>query len=325
VSPGFPLRWGVAVALLVGLLLVPLLVDNSYVRHLFILAFIYAVLASNWDLSQGYGGIFNFGHLAFFGLGAYSSGILVKQLEWNPWLALAVSGIVPVLAALLVGLPVVRLKGIYVVLVTFAFGQLCLQLILSQSSLTGGSQGLVSIRGLELAGYSFSGDGKLGYYYVGLLLLLLSTLYLRGLVRSDFGLSIQALRDQEDYAIARGISLAHTRLLTLMASALFTGIAGGFYAIYLGVVSPDVFSFTITSTVLGMLLLGGLSTLYGPIMASFIITFGSEALVSLGPVRFLIIAGLTILVLRLLPGGLYSLFELVWRSPYRLAADRSDK
>lgn len=294
---------------LAGLLLVPLVADNTYVRHLFILAFIYAILASNWDFSQGYGGIFNFGHLAFFGLGAYSSGILIKQFEWNPWLALLVSGLVPVFAALLVGLPVVRLKGIYVVLVTFAFGQLCLQLILSQSNLTGGSQGLVSIGGLVLAGHSFATDSKLGYYYIGLVLLLVSTLYLRWLVHSDFGLSVQALRDQEDYAMARGISLPYTRLFTLMASALFTGTAGGFYAIYLGVVSPDVFSFTITSTVLGMLLLGGLSTLYGPILAAFIITFGSEALVSLGVIRFLIIAGLTILVLRLLPGGLYSLFE----------------
>ncbi|MDX2005416.1 MAG: branched-chain amino acid ABC transporter permease [Meiothermus sp.] len=317
------LRWAVGAVLL--LLLVPLAVDNSYVRHLFILAFIYAVLASNWDFSQGYGGIFNFGHLSFFGLGAYSSGILIKQLEWNPWLALLVSGAVPVLAALLVGLPVVRLKGIYVVLVTFAFGQLCLQLILSQAGLTGGSQGLVSIEGLWLGDYALSADGKLGYYYVGLGLLALSTLYLRWLVRSDFGLSVQALRDQEEYAAARGISLPHTRLLTLMASSLFTGIAGGFYAIYLGVVSPDVFSFAITSTVLGMLLLGGLATIYGPILAAFIITFGSEVLVSLGPVRFLIIAGLTILVLRLLPGGLYSVLELFQSRPGRSVPTRQGR
>ncbi len=305
----WPLRRVLGLAALACLLLVPLLVDNSYLRHLFILAFIYAVLASNWDFSQGYAGIFNFGHLAFFGLGAYSSGILIKQLEWNPWLALAVSGVVPVAAAFLVGLPVVRLKGIYVVLVTFAFGQLCLQIILSQSGLTGGSQGLVSVKALELAGHSFSEDGKLGYYYLGLILLLVSTSYLRWLVRSDFGLSVQALRDQEDYAIARGISLPYTRLLTLMASAVFTGIAGGFYTIYLGVVSPDVFSFTITSAVLGMLLLGGLATIYGPILAAFIITFGSEALIGLGATRYLIIAGLTVVVLRLFPGGLYSVFE----------------
>ena len=288
------------------LLLVPLLTGSSYVRHLFILAFLYGVIASNWDLSQGYGGIFNFGHLAFFGLGAYTAAILSAQLGVNPWLAVLASALVPALSALLVALPVVRLRGIYVILVTFAFGQLCSQIIVSQARVTGGNQGLVGVPGLVAFGHDFGGDNKLAYYYLAFALLILSTAFLRWIIRSDTGLAIIALRDQEDYGVARGANLARTRLSTMVLSAIFTGLAGGFYSTYLGVVSPDVFSFSIVTTVLSMVLLGGLGTIYGPIIAAFVLTFLTELLVDLGPARYLIVAALTVAVLWLAPGGLYA-------------------
>ena len=303
-----PLPLVLLLLLLAFLLVAPWVFPSSYVRHLFILAFIYAIVASNWDLSQGYGGIFNFGHLAFFALGGYTSAILAKNFEVNPWLAVLAAGVIPALASLLIVLPVVRLKGIYVILVTFAFSQLCLQLVLSQAKVTGGSSGIVLVPPLGLGSYDFSTDTKLAYYFTALLLLIISTVFLRYLVNSDFGLSVQALRDNEDYAIARGVPLARTRLLTLVLSSIFTGLAGGFYSIYLRVISPDIFSFGLMSTVLGMLLLGGLSTIYGSILAALILTFVSEALIGLGPVRHLIIASLMVLVLRMLPGGLYTVF-----------------
>lgn len=291
------------------LLLLPLVIQTSYLRHLFILAFIYAVIASNWDLSQGYGGIFNFGHLAFFGLGAYTTGVLTAQFNVNPWLALLASAALPTLVAALVAFPAVRLRGIYVILVTFAFGQLCLQLVVSQGQLTGGTQGLVGIPALMAFGHDFGTDQKLAYYYTALALLVVSTVYLRTVVRSDTGLAIIALRDQEEYSVARGVSLVRTRLAALTLSAVFTGLIGGFYATYLGVVSPDVFSFSILAAVLGMLLLGGLATVYGPIFAAFLITFLTEAMVDFGPVRYLVIAVLMIIVLRVMPGGLYSFIQ----------------
>ena len=220
------------------LIVLPLVVPSPYIRHLLIVAFLYGIVASNWDLSMGYGGIFNFGHIAFFALGVYASAILSKSFGITPWATIPMAGVVGVIAALIVSLPVLRLKGIYVVLVTFAFSQLCLQLILSQSEVTGGSLGMPLLPPLKLGDYNFARDGKFGYYYVALFLLVASTVYLHRLVRSHFGVSMVALRDNEDYAISRGISLARQRLLTLASSALFTGIAGGFYATYLRVASP---------------------------------------------------------------------------------------
>ena len=102
---------GLAVLIVIGLL-VPLVVQDTYIRHLFIIAFIYAVIASSWDLSLGYAGIFNFGHVAFFGIGVYATGLTAKLLGLDPWLAMLCGGLASAAAAALVALPVVRLQGV---------------------------------------------------------------------------------------------------------------------------------------------------------------------------------------------------------------------
>lgn len=297
----------VMIAGLVVLALVPAFVTDSYTRHLFILAFVYAVIASNWDLSLGYAGLFNFGHLAFFATGVYTAAIAAKTFGIDPWLAIPMGGVTAMLAALLVALPVARLKGIYVVLVTFGFSQLLLQLILSQSQITGGAGGMVRIPGLEVGDYRFIRDFKFGYYYVALGLLTISTLYLLWLTNTSFGKSLLAVRDNEDYAQARGISIARQRILSLVASAVFPGIAGGFFAIYLRVAAPEVLSFGTLSLALSMVLIGGTATIYGPIIAAVLLTFATETMAGIRgweEARFLVVAIGMILVLRFAPGGL---------------------
>ena len=295
--------------ILAAILLLPLLSGSTYLRHLMILVFIYAIVAASWDLTLGYAGMFNFAHTAFFGLGVYATGLLAKLGGVDPWVAMLLGGLLVAAIAAIVAWPVVRLQGIYVVLVTFAFSQLALQSVISQSQLTGGTQGLVRIPTIGIAGHDFLRDQKLGYYYVGLALLVLCLLGLRLLVRSDFGLSLRALRDNEDYARARGIPVARQRLKALVASAFFAGIAGGFYAVYLRVASPEVFSFATTSLILSMVLVGGVGTLWGPVLAAIVLTLGSEALANvpgLAEGRHMLVAVAMILALRFLPGGLVS-------------------
>lgn len=292
-------------------LALPLVVQESYWRHLFIIAFIYAIVASNWDLSLGYAGVFNFGHIAFFGIGVYVTGLAAKLLGIDPWLAMALGGVAASAAGAVVALPVLRLKGIYVILVTFAFSQLVLQLVLSQSDITGGTQGLVRIPTISVFDYNFLRDYRLGYYYVALGLLAASTLFLRRLVGSDFGMSLRALRDNEDYALARGIPTGMQRLKVLVASAFFTGVAGGFYAVYLRVASPEVFGFSTVSLVLSMVLVGGIATIYGPIAAAIVLTLATESLAHLAGMnesRFMLVAALMLVVLLFFPRGLASLF-----------------
>lgn len=310
--PFFKLRTIAVVLLLIVGLLVPIFVQDTYVRHLFIIAFIYGIVAASWDLSLGYAGIFNFGHIAFFGIGVYAAGLTAKLLGIDPWIAMLIGGVAASVSAALVALPVVRLQGIYVVLVTFAFGQLVLQLVISQSQVTGGTQGMVRVPTIELFGYNFLRDYKLGYYYVAFVLLVASVVCLRRLVRSDFGLSLKALRDNEDYAVSRGIPISMQRLKVLVASAFFAGIAGGFYVIYLRVASPEVFNFSTVSLVLSMVLVGGTASIYGPIFAALGLTFISEGLANVNGLaegRFMLVAVAMVLVLLFLPKGLASIFS----------------
>lgn len=302
-------------ALLVAALAVPLVVEDTYVRHLFIISFVYAVVAASWDLSLGYAGIFNFGHVAFFGIGVYAAGLAAKLLGIDPWLAMLLGGIAASAVAALVALPVARLQGVYVVLVTFAFSQLVLQVVISQSVFTGGTQGLVGVPTIHLFGYNFLRDYKLGYYYVALALMIITIACLRWLARSDFGLSIIALRDNEDYGTSRGIPVGVQRLKVLVLSAFFAGVAGGFFVIYLRVASPEVFGFSTMSLVLSMVLVGGTSSIYGPVFAALALTFASEGLANVNGLaegRFMLIAVAMIAVLLFAPKGLASVLPKSW-------------
>lgn len=302
--------WLIGILLVAGLL-VPIFVHDVYLRHLFIISFVYGIVAASWDLTLGYAGIFNFAHVAFFGVGVYAAGLSAKLLGIDPWIAMLVGGGAASAAAAIVAVPVVRLQGVYVVLVTFAFSQLVMQLVINQSDITGGTQGMVQVPTIWLPNYNFLRDYKFGFYYVAFALLIAATACLRWLVRSDFGLSIKALRDNEDYGVSRGIPVARQRLKALVASAFFTGLAGGFYVIYVRVASPEVFDFSTVSLLLSMVLVGGTSSIYGPLFAAIMLTFISEGLASIDNFaegRHMLVAVLMIIVLLFFPKGLASAF-----------------
>jgi branched-chain amino acid transport system permease protein len=306
---------GLWIAAIAVALVLPQMLGTGVWRNLAVLAILFAVVASNWDLTLGYAGIFNFAHVAFFGIAGYVSAIATIHLGVPIWLDVGLAVVVVGALAALTAVLALRLRGIYVALVTFAFVQLCVALIISQKALTGGAVGLVGVPDLELFGFRLGSDGR-SYFYLAEAVLLASTFFLRRLVRSDFGLSLVALRDNEHYAISRGISATRQRVLAMVASSLFPAVAGSIYAHYLIVASPDTFSFSLTTLILSMTLLGGTSTIFGPILAAIVLTVVTEQLASFGVIRFMIIAVLIVLTLRFLPGGIWSFGERIaaWRS-----------
>lgn len=287
----------------------PLLSSDLYARHILILAFVFGIVASSWDLSLGFGGLFNFAHVALFAVGIYAYGLAAKTLGLSPWLALALSGVAAGLIAAAITLPILRLSGIYIILVTIAASQVLYQVIISQSDITGGTSGMVSIPGLEAWGYRFAQNGKIGYYYFALALLAASTAVLHGITKSRYGRAIMAMRDNKYYAISRGMSEARIRLFTLTASAVLSGVAGGFYASYMRVASPDNFGLGLLGLLLSILLLGGAGTIWGPILAAFFITILSELFADYGAWRNIIMALLLIVILIFYPGGLWALLQ----------------
>lgn len=310
-DPPFHKTNGLVPAIIVIALLAifPFFFDASYIRHLMILAFVFAIVAASWDLSFGYGGLLNFAHVALFAVGIYTYGILAKTYDVNPWLAILLSGPAAMLFACLVVLPVLRLDGMYVILVTIAFSQILYQLVISQSDITGGTAGMVTLPTLSIDGYRFTKNQKLGYYYTGLVLLIFSAFSLYLITRSSLGRAIIALRDNKYYAMSRGVSEWKTRLATLTASAFFTGIAGGFYGSYVRVASPDIFGIGSLTLLLSILLVGGLGTLWGPITSAFVIVLLSELMADFGPWREVIVAVLIVAIMVFYPGGIWGIVQ----------------
>jgi branched-chain amino acid transport system permease protein len=293
---------------LVVFIAIPLFVRNPYLLHLAVLGMIFSVVASSWDLTLGYAGVFNFAHIALFGIGAYTSGILSVRLGVSPWLGIPAGTIAAVIVAAIVSIPAIRLRGIYVALLTFAFAQLTSALIVSQTAVTGGLAGLTGVPPLKLGDIDFQQNVTASFYLAGVLLLA-STVFLRRVVTSDFGLSLIALRDFEEYAVSRGVPLARQRFLAFLLSAVFTGAAGAFYVHYLRVASPEVLGFSLNTLFLSMILIGGAATIYGSIIAGILLTFVSELMAPLGPVRFMVVSVLIVLTMWFMPQGIWGMVQ----------------
>ncbi len=284
------------------LLVFPLIVSQPYILHVLILCFVYAIVTTNWQLTVGYSGIFNFAHFGFMTIGAYTAAILALRFGVSPWVGLISGACTAAVAGLLIGLPTLRLRGIYFCLFTFAFQQLVYSMILiNPGQLTGGSMGLMFIPSLTFGRTILSHTNKLPAYYLALALFFVSTLLLARLVNSRFGLAFKALRDSESYAVSRGISAYKYKLIAVVVSAFFTGGIGAFYAYYMNVLGPSLLSWSIMVLGFAMLVIGGLGALYGPIVAAFVLTIASESLSGLGGYRYLIISGILVAGLFLRP------------------------
>ena len=305
-------RLPLAGVVLVVAVVAPQVVSSTYYRSILVVSLLYAVVAASWDLTLGYAGVFNFAQVATFGVGAYATGILALH-NVPPVLSMVLAVVIGVAYNGLVAIPVLRLRGVYVALITFAAAQLVGSVVLGWTSLTGGSTGLVLVPDLQIGSIDLN-SSSVAFIYLAEGLLLITVVVLRWLVASPFGLSLMAGRDAEDYASSRGIPLGRQRVIALGIGASFSSAAGAVFAEYLSSASPTIFSFGTATLVLSMVLVGGAGTVFGPAVAALVLTFLQNArqVAGLGPVTFMITAALIILVLRFLPGGLWEI-STRWR------------
>ncbi len=293
----------------------PLALTSTYYRNILVVGLLYAVVASSWDLTLGYAGVFNFAQVATFGVGAYATAILALH-GIPPLVSMMLAIVIGVLFNGVVAIPVLRLRGVYVALLTFAAAQLAGSIALGWTDVTGGSTGIVLVPDLIVGRFDFN-ISPVAYLYLAEGLLVVTVAFLHWLVRSPFGLSLVAARDAEGYAASRGIPLGRQRVISLAIGAVFTSAAGAVFAMYLSSASPTIFGFSTATLVLSMVLVGGAGTIYGPALAAIGLTVlqNTRQVAGLGPVTFMIIAVLIILVLRFLPGGLWDATKHVRRHP----------
>lgn len=288
--------------------------DNRTIMHLLILCFMWAVVAASWDLILGYARVISFAQIAFFGLGGYTTAMLTQQLGVSPWLGILAGGGVALATGLLIALPCLRLRGMYVGMATFAV-HLVLPLLARAGRPigTGGSWGLFGITPLYVGGYTFSSLELVPWYYLafGLFILFLFVIY--RIINSPIGLAFMALRDSEPFAKSLGINEYRYMIIVFGISAFTAGIMGAFYVHYTGVVGPEIFSLESFLLAFVMIMLGGMAAFPGAAIAAFPIVFLNNALFRLVEFRLVVLGAIVVAVMIGLPRGIMEIPEAINR------------
>jgi ABC-type branched-subunit amino acid transport system ATPase component/ABC-type branched-subunit amino acid transport system permease subunit len=293
---------------LAWVLVYPLYSHNQYWQSVLFLAFLFAVMASGWNIISGYAGYVSLGQSAFVGLGGYTTGIVATRAHISPWWTIPISAAVAAVVAALVGVVIMRTRGHSFVIITIAF-LLVLQLVaLNWNSLTGGSTGTT----LPLTPYAREWLYT-PFYYVMLGLVLLSVLMTWAIRRTKFGTGLIAIREDEDKARSVGINTPVYKVLGFSASAVLIGAAGGVYAYYLTFIDPSgMFNILYSVYTVLAVLLGGRATIWGPVLGGILIEllreqtnvhFGSS------PLNIAIFGGLMAAVVLFLPRGILPTIE----------------
>jgi branched-chain amino acid transport system permease protein len=287
---------------------------SAYIIHLLILIGIYLILSLSLNLSVGYSGILNLGHIAFYGLGAYTSALLA--LAGVPFiLCFLAGGVVAMFCGFLLALPTDKIKGDYLALVTVGFSFIVYSLMLNLDGLTRGPLGLPGIPRPAIWGFVF--DDNFSFLILIAIITLLIYLIINRITTSPFGKLLEAVRDDELAAKILGKDTFKMKAFSLGLSAFFAGLAGSLYAGYITFIDPSSFSLMQIIPVISIVIVGGLASLPGTVVATIILTLIPEVLrfvgfpsSILGPMRQIIYALILLLILIYRPRGFWGKVEL---------------
>ncbi|MET0765206.1 MAG: branched-chain amino acid ABC transporter ATP-binding protein/permease [Blastococcus sp.] len=280
---------------------------SYYLNNIASLLGIFVLLGLSFNLLMGYAGLFSVAHGAFFGLGAYTTGILLKEYEWEFLPSMVVAFLLCGLISLLLGAAAGRVSDIYLVIVTLAF-QVAAVAVFSNLDLTGGAGGLVGIKRPTVFGYELTSPEVIVLIWV---VTIVATVALWALVRSPFGRGLEALREDELAARSLGKATSTTKVKVFALSSAIAGVAGSLLAVHLRYISPAEFTLERSVEILSLTIIGGMAAFWGPWIGAAVVVLVPQALSFLalpgsviGAVNALLFSILVLLFLRFRPQGL---------------------
>ncbi len=298
----------ILLALLAVLLLVPTFLRNEYFIRVVNTILIYSMLTLGLNIVLGYTGLFHFGQAAMFAIGAYTTALLTTRYGVSFPIAFILSIMLPVVASLLLGFPSLRIRGDYLALVTFAFGEIVRIVANSWVDFTRGPMGIPAIPPPNIFGIIIKGN--ISFYYFGLALTILVYLGCFLIANSHFGRAFLAIREDETAANALGINSGRYKILSFAISSIPAGIAGSYLATYLSFVGPTSFTVDVSILAVEIVILGGMTSFPGAILGSTILTVALELLRSIAEFRKAFIGITIILLLIFRPQGILSGLDL---------------
>jgi len=302
-------RGGVWLCVLAAIALVFPLASNAFAIDIGIRVLLFAFIGVAWNLMGGYAKQLSLGHAAFFGLGAYTSTILLIRFEISPWVGMLAGGVVAMLASLPIGALCFRLRGPYFAIATIATAQVLMLLFLKFRDFAWGAEG-TTIPNLGDAPLMMQFDGKIPYYYIALALLTTGLLITYAIERSWMGYYLVAVGEDEDAAEAVGVDALRMKRYIYLISAFLTALAGTFYVQYIYFIDPQVaFSFNVSVEAALVSIVGGIGTLWGPVLGTVLLEPTSALLQSWlgsgrGGVQLTVYSLILIAVILYRPAGL---------------------
>ena len=288
------------------LALVPWAFDNRYVFHIATMIVIMAPLALSLNLMMRLGQL-SIAHPAFMGIGAYGSALLTMRLGFPPLLALLCGGLIAALVAALFGPVFLRIKGVYFVLLTYAFGSIVNLIFQEWTSLFGGNSGLFGIPKFSILGFRLIQVQD--YYIFGLIFTALTYAGMRAIWRSDIGAIFESLNENEMLSRSIGANALGWRIAAFIVSALVAGISGGIYAFYIGFLSPDPFGFAASVDLIVINAIGGVNSVLGPLLGAIVFVPLPELLRDARQYQLLIYGVCLVVFVLFIRQGLASLIE----------------
>ncbi len=289
-----PLILGTAVVIL--LFLLPRFMTSTYALHIMILVFIGVITGSAWNLLGGYTGQYSVGHAAYFGVGAYTTMALLQYRHLAPWFGIWAGAGAAVVTGLIIGSITFRLRGPYFVLASIAVAEIFRVSALNLKDLTNGAEGILltdvpplTIKGAVITDFTT----KAPFYYAGLVIALAVILATWKVQHSKLGYYFQAIREDQDAANSLGINLTVYKNAALALSAVFTSLAGSLYGVYIGFIDPGtVLDLGLSVQIVMTCIIGGIGTIFGPMIGAAVLVPFSEALRSNVIAQALIDSGL---------------------------------
>ncbi|MGH7118357.1 MAG: branched-chain amino acid ABC transporter permease [Acetobacteraceae bacterium] len=305
-----PLRGTLGFGLLAAIVIVlPLAVPNSFAIDIFIRILLFAFIGVAWNLIGGYAKQLSLGHAAYFGLGAYTSTILLIRFGVSPWIGILAGGVIAMLASLPIGALCFRLRGPYFAIATIAMAQILMLLFLKFRNFAWGAEG-TTLPNLGHAPLMMQFTAKAAYYYIALALLVVGLAITYGIERSRLGYYLVAVGEDEDAAEAIGVNSLRIKRNVYLISAFLTALAGTFYVQYIYFIDPNTaFNFNISVEAALVAIVGGIGTLWGPVLGTVLLE-GSSALVqswlgsSYGGMQLTVYSLILIAVILWRPAGL---------------------
>ncbi|HNI74542.1 MAG TPA: high-affinity branched-chain amino acid ABC transporter permease LivM [Accumulibacter sp.] len=328
--------WG---ALILAFLLPMFFADNRYVVDTATTVLIYVMLGWGLNVVVGLAGLLDLGYVAFYAVGAYSYALLSTQLGWGFWQALPVAGAVAATFGILLGWPTLRLRGDYLAIVTLGFGEIIRLILVNWTEMSGGPNGITSIPRPSFFGLPFKPPGDeatfaaffglefspshriIFLYYLILALALLTNLFVSRLRRLPIGRAWEAVREDEIACKALGMNVTNVKLSAFAIGAMLGGFAGVFFAARQGFISPESFTFNESAIILAIVVLGGMGSQLGVVLASLVLVLLPELGRDFAEYRMLLFGAAMILIMIWKPGGI-----LAHREPtLRYLATTGDK